>query len=105
MSSLPQILHEIRPGALWNLSGDSLDGLEWLDESPVPTAAEVAAGEVQVAWRAVRAVRDRLLAASDWTQVADAPVDSAAWAAYRQELRDIPQDFASPDAVVWPSAP
>lgn len=26
--------------------------------------------------------RNALLAASDWTQVADAPVDQAAWAAY-----------------------
>jgi len=24
---------------------------------------------------------------------------------YRQALRDVPQDFASPDAVVWPTAP
>ena len=56
-------------------------------------------------WEMVRAERDRLLAASDWTQVADAPVDAAAWAVYRQALRDVPQDFASPDDVVWPVAP
>ena len=47
----------------------------------------------------------RLLAASDWTQVADAPVDSAAWAVYRQTLRDIPQDYTNPDDVVWPIPP
>lgn len=37
----------------------------------------------------VRSKRYSLLAASDWTQVPDAPVDQAAWAAYRQALRDI----------------
>lgn len=53
----------------------------------------------------VRDERDRLLAASDWTQVADAPVDQAAWAAYRQALRDIPQQAGFPDAVTWPTEP
>jgi len=38
----------------------------------------------------LRTHRDRLLAASDWTQVADAPVDRQAWADYRQALRDFP---------------
>ena len=33
---------------------------------------------------AARSERDILLSASDWTQVADAPVDQAAWATYRQ---------------------
>ena len=56
-------------------------------------------------WDDVRAERDALLAASDWTQVADAPVDAGVWAAYRQELRDIPQTFETADAVVWPEAP
>ena len=38
----------------------------------------------------MRATRNQLLAASDWTQVADAPVDREAWATYRQQLRDAP---------------
>jgi len=38
----------------------------------------------------MRSQRDALLKATDWTQVADAPVDSAAWATYRQQLRDLP---------------
>ena len=58
-----------------------------------------------LSWDAIRGQRDRLLEASDWTQVADAPVDAAAWAVYRQQLRDIPQNFDSPDDVVWPEAP
>ena len=49
--------------------------------------------------------RDRLLASSDWTQVADAPVDQAAWAAYRQELRDLPDQSGFPEKVIWPIRP
>ena len=52
-----------------------------------------------------RAERDRLLTASDWTQVADAAVDQAAWAAYRQALRDIPQQAGFPGIVTWPAEP
>ena len=59
-------------------------------------------------WAAVRAERDRLLADSDWTQVADAPLTTAqktAWKTYRQALRDLPQTFATPDGIVWPEQP
>lgn len=53
----------------------------------------------------MRQRRDRLLAASDWTQVADAPVDAAAWATYRQALRDVPQQEGFPDNIEWPEMP
>jgi hypothetical protein len=53
----------------------------------------------------IRAQRDALLAASDWTQLADAPVNQAAWAAYRQALRDAPEQTGFPESVVWPTAP
>jgi hypothetical protein len=59
-------------------------------------------------WDDIRRERDSLLAASDWTQVADAPLTASekqAWADYRQALRDVPQDFDSPDDVIWPEAP
>ena len=54
---------------------------------------------------AVRQERDDLLASSDWTQVADAPVDQAAWSAYRQALRDIPQQAGFPTDITWPTKP
>ena len=46
----------------------------------------------------VRLWRDVQLARTDWTQVADAPVNAEAWAAYRQALRDLPDtiDIANP---------
>lgn len=48
--------------------------------------------------------RNNRLLASDWTQLPDAPVDHQAWADYRQQLRDLPDDPAWPD-VVWPTEP
>lgn len=53
----------------------------------------------------IRKQRDALLVASDWTQVADAPVDKQAWAAYRQALRDITLQASFPTDVVFPEAP
>lgn len=54
---------------------------------------------------AVRADRDKRLADSDWTQVADAPVDQAAWATYRQSLRTLPEQAGFPWDVQWPAQP
>jgi hypothetical protein len=56
----------------------------------------------------IRAQRDRLLAASDWTQVADSPLTTdvkTAWATYRQALRDVPAQSTFPASVTWPPAP
>jgi len=53
----------------------------------------------------VRRDRNDLLSASDWTQVADAPVDKAAWATYRQALRDVTSQTGFPWEVTWPSKP
>lgn len=53
----------------------------------------------------VRFERDRLLAATDYTQLADAPGDAAAWATYRQALRDVPEQSGFPWNVVWPIKP
>lgn len=49
--------------------------------------------------------RNELLSSSDWTQLADCPVNSAFWATYRQELRDIPEQEGFPYNVVWPTEP
>jgi hypothetical protein len=54
---------------------------------------------------AIRTQRNQLLKDSDWTQVADAPVDKTAWATYRQELRDITSQEGFPFNVVFPNPP
>ena len=53
----------------------------------------------------VRAERNQKLADTDWTQVADAPVDKAAWATYRQALRDVTAQDGFPWAIIWPEMP
>lgn len=52
-----------------------------------------------------RAERNAKLVSSDWTQVADAPVDKAAWAAYRQDLRDVTNQPGFPWSIQWPVEP
>lgn len=53
----------------------------------------------------LRNERNSRLAASDWTQNPDAPVDAKAWAKYRQDLRDLPATIEDPLNPVWPSKP
>lgn len=53
----------------------------------------------------VRSERNRRLAECDWTQIADATVDKAAWATYRQALRDIPSQIGFPTEIEWPHDP
>lgn len=54
---------------------------------------------------AIRVKRNQLLLSSDWTQLDDSPVDQAAWAAYRQALRDVPSQAGFPWQVQWPIEP
>lgn len=68
------------------------------------TAEEVQQYDDSVA-ASIRSQRDSLLATSDWTQVPDAPVDQAAWAVYRQALRDITTQAGFPHEVIWPVKP
>lgn len=53
----------------------------------------------------LRLWRDAQLKASDWTQVEDAPTDKAAWAVYRQALRDLPSQSTNPTDLIFPVAP
>jgi predicted nucleic-acid-binding protein len=53
----------------------------------------------------MREVRNGLLADSDWTQVADAPVDREAWATYRQALRDFPATWTEGPEADFPDTP
>lgn len=55
--------------------------------------------------KAIRTQRGEKLKDSDWTQVADAPVDQAAWATYRQALRDISTQEGFPWTINWPEQP
>jgi hypothetical protein len=56
---------------------------------------------------AIRAKRDMLLVASDWTQFADSPLNDEKkkeWQTYRQALRDMPDKGCTDlDNPVWPT--
>ena len=82
---------------------------------PIFTATEESsAAEQEAAYRAVkdaeqaksvRITRTQKLADSDWTQIADSTADKAAWATYRQALRDITAQAGFPWTMTWPNDP
>lgn len=49
--------------------------------------------------------RNGELARTDWTQLADAVCDKAAWATYRQALRDLPSSNSDPRKIELPEVP
>ena len=53
----------------------------------------------------MRTIRNRLLSESDWTQLPDAQCDKAAWATYRQALRDFPATWKPAETANFPEAP
>lgn len=67
MIDLPATLNVIRPGAAWSLNGDEYDGLDWHDESPKPTLADIEAAwpDVQISLANEAARRSRLAAFRD----------------------------------------
>lgn len=76
--------------------------------SAIVAAHDGPAGLASIAWEAVRVDRNGRLAESDWTALADSPlseVEEAAWFAYRQSLRDVPQDHDDPTDITWPEPP
>ena len=82
------------------IDGDWVYTVEVVPLTPEDIAAR---NEAQAA--NVRAQRDQLLLACDWTQLSDSPVDPLPWRTYRQELRDVPQQAGFPWTVVWPVSP
>ena len=56
----------------------------------------------------VRHERNSMLSNTDWTQIADATLGAHTveeWAAYRQELRDLPSKHSKVSEVVFPDDP
>ena len=66
-----------------------------------PLTAEELQGRIDTQWQVVRSQRNQMLKDSDWTQLADSPVDKKAWATYRQALRDLTKQ-ADPFKITWP---
>ena len=55
--------------------------------------------------QSMRTARNALLSASDWTQLPDAQCDKAAWATYRQALRDFPATWEPAETANFPETP
>ena len=81
-------------------SSDPSDwGTDWTTVSAKVT--ELTAAEPM---KALRAERDRLIAATDWWASSDLTMTDAQ-TAYRQALRDITESATSLDDVTWPTKP
>ena len=85
---------------------------EATDETPAKTAAEneaeyKAAKDTEQA-KSVRSTRDTKLAECDWRVIKAAETATtldAAWATYRQALRDVTAQSGFPWTITWPDAP
>lgn len=56
----------------------------------------------------LRCIRDILMNLTDWTQANDCPLSNdqkTIWAAYRQSLRDLPQNYSGEGNIPWPVIP
>lgn len=81
----------------------SEDGSITLIQDPSKVQAKL-----DLAWADLRARRNQLLAACDWTQLVDTHMSQdrkEAWAEYRQALRDLPETATDPTQVNWPLDP
>ena len=85
---------------------------EATDETPAKTAAENEAAYKAVKdteqAKSVRASRDTKLAECDWRVIKAAETATtldAAWATYRQALRDVTAQSGFPWTITWPESP
>ena len=68
-------------------------------ENPIDVPAEYLIERVR-SWRKAE------LAATDYTQLSDSPVQNKIdWATYRQELRNLPEQGADPRQWIFPARP
>ena len=57
-------------------------------------------------WAEIRICRDDILTKTDWRDLPSyAGDDQEEWRTYRQELRDLPQDYAEVEDIVFPTEP
>lgn len=61
--------------------------------------------DAEAAAVAIRIKRNKLLLASDYTQLPDSKVNKDVWASYREELRNLTEQSGFPQNVIWPVVP
>jgi len=80
------------------IAADNVAARKAVDDAYIVAIAE-AKEDADYQWSAVRAYRTKLLADCDWTQVADSNC-AEDWVAYRQSLRDAPNNNETPAAAL-----
>lgn len=98
--------------AVWNVAiGDTALADNWIASDTALIGDIYADGvfstpepDLNAQWLVVRAERNNKLFQCDWTQLSDAPVDSAAWIVYRKALREITEQV-DPFNITWPVPP
>lgn len=101
MIDYSQILSTNYANKQWSLSGNSYDGLDWLDSSPKPTQAELDSlwtlTEATLAKNNCKQKASTLLYATDWTTIPDVAdsanspylTNQAEFIAWRSQIREL----------------
>ena len=101
MINYAQILYINYTDKQYILNGESYEGLDWLDQSPKPTQAELDAlapsTDEQVAKNTCKKQASELLYATDWTTIPDVAdpannpylMNQADFIAYRNQVRQL----------------
>jgi hypothetical protein len=90
---------EVHSSLIWVTVPDETTTKDsWVDNAVVTYSVSYTMDDLRVE-------RNQKLIESDWTQVDDSPVDKAAWATYRQALRDLPANTPDINNVTWPTEP
>ena len=100
----PGIRLEVPEGLAW----DTVKGVQDGEEVALVEDPDKVQAKIQQAWTALRTERNARLAACDWVALADAHLSQDkkdAWFAYRQGLRDLPENATDPTQVTWPVSP
>lgn len=84
---------------------EQVDGQWFTKYSLADMDAEAIAAKDAEQAKSVRQQRNDKLKDCDWTQLADSVADKAAWATYRQALRDVPAQAGFPWDIQWPEQP
>jgi len=120
---IAEAIGALNPAARWLIRDNDYQQLEWYEaDIPQPSLEDIEQKiqelETQEPVRVLREIRDWYLAQSDWTQSADLQQLKSqewrdSWAAYRQQLRDLPDSEVTPyfdeynmiAGIVWPAKP
>jgi hypothetical protein len=96
--------------AFWNGSSWDIKDKPKVQETQINPEGEftwvIAKERYGCTWDTFKAFRDIELSKTDWLALPDVNISNKQqWLQYRQQIRDIPQEYNSPDQIVWPLKP